>query len=106
MSKTYETKVNNENLKLVPRRIQEPVKHLHRTFLGKMLRNGCLTSSLILSVNPTKWSNTLKQPTTNFLSVSDHLWGWRLKILLDSAKCCISNDRFLNGMQQWVEMGE
>ena len=106
MSKTYGTKVNNENLKLVPRRIQEPVKHLHRTFFAKMLHNGCLTGSLILSVNPTKWSNTLKQPTTNFLSVSDHLWGWRLKILLDSAKCCISNDWFLYGMQHWVEMGE
>ena len=44
--------------KLVPRRIQEPVKHLHRTFFAKMLHNGCLTGSLILSVNPKKWSNT------------------------------------------------
>ena len=32
-----------------------------------------------LSTNPTKWSNTLKQFPTNYLSVFDHFVGLALK---------------------------
>ena len=38
---------------------------------------------ILLSANPTKWSNTLKQFVgklpMNYLSVFDLLWNWRLK---------------------------
>ena len=57
------------------------------------MRNGAMFLSLInlLSANPTKWSNTLKQfirsLPTNYLSVFDHFMGLALKGLNNFKRC-------------------